>query len=189
MEDRNMSGPAKRKAPKTKRVLGLFGDFDQAFEVIADIRHYKVPGITVDDVTLKSPIEHPEIEDVLGERPCNIPKWAFGGGLFGFCFTFIMLASAQANFLAQPQGGKAVITVPSNIVLAYEMLILFGVLATLTGFILGAKLMRKSEGLYDKSISLDQIGIVIEVADTEFQPLKDIFKKHNVIEVHEESLT
>jgi len=68
---------------KTKRLLGLFGDFDEAFEVIADISRYKVPGLTVDDVTLKSPIEHPEIEDVLGERPSNVPKFAFWGGLFG----------------------------------------------------------------------------------------------------------
>jgi len=184
-----MSGPAKKIVKKTKRVLGLFGDFEQAFEVIADIRHYKVPGITVDDVTLKSPIEHPEIEDVLGERKCNIPKFTFAGGLFGFIFGFLFLASAQANFLAQPQGGKPVITVPSNIVLAYEMMIIFGVLATLTGFILGAKLMRKPKGLYDTAISLDQIGIVIEVSDEEFQPLKDTFKKHKVIEVLEESLT
>ncbi|MBL4747650.1 MAG: DUF3341 domain-containing protein [Magnetovibrio sp.] len=169
-------------------MLGLFGDFEKAFEVIADIRHYKVPGVTVDDITLKSPIEHPEIEDVLGERTCHIPKFSFAGGLFGFCFTFIFLASAQANFLAQQQGGKSIITVPSNIVLAYEMLILFGVLATFTGFILGAKLMRKSEGLYDTAISVDQIGIMIEVADTEYQPLQDVFKKHNVLEVHEESL-
>jgi len=184
-----MSGPAKTIQPKTKRVLGLFGDFDQAFEVIADIRHYKVPGITVEDVTLKSPIEHPEIEEVLGERTCHIPKWSFAGGAFGFCFGFFFLASAQANFLAQPQGGKPIITIPSNIVLAYEMLILFGVLVTLTGFILGARLMRKPSGLYDTAISIDQIGIVIEVGDDEFQPLKDVFTKHNVIEVHEEALT
>jgi len=184
-----MSGPAKKIERKTKRVLGLFGDFDQAFEVIADIRHYKVPGVTVDDVTLKSPIEHPEIEDVLGERPCHIPKYSFVGAAIGFCFGFIFLASAQANFLAQPQGGKPVITIPSNIVLAYEMLILFGVIATLAGFIWSAKLMRKREGLYDAAVTVDQIGIVIEVTDDTFQPMKDLFKKHKVLEVHEESLT
>ena len=174
---------------KTKRVLGLFGDFDEAFEVIADIRRYKVPGLTVDDVTLKSPIEHPEIEDVLGERPSNVPKFAFWGSLFGLVFGFIFLASAQANFLAQPSGGKPIITIPSNIVLAYEMMILFGVLSTLVGFIIGAKLMRKRDGLYDTAITVDQIGIVIEVADEQEQPLKDLFTKHNVIEVHEETLS
>lgn len=183
-----MAGSSKKTVAKTKRVLGLFGDFDQAFEVIADIRRYSVPGLTVDDVTLKSPIEHPEIEDVLGERPSAVPKFAFWGGLFGLVFGFFFLAGAQANFLAQPQGGKPVITIPSNIVLAYEMMILFGVIATLIGFILGAKLMRKAEGLYDTAISVDQIGIVIEVTDDQHQPLKDLFAKHSVIEVREEAL-
>ena len=183
-----MAGSSKKIVAKTKRVLGLFGDFDQAFDVIADIRRYKIPGLSVDDVTLKSPIEHPEIEDVLGERPTDVPKWAFGGAIFGLVGGFFFLAGAQANFLSQPQGGKAVITIPSNIVLAYEMMILFGVLATLVGFILGGKLMRKAEGLYDAAITVDQIGIVIEVSDEQHQPLKDLFAKHNVIEVREEDL-
>lgn len=184
-----MSGGNKKVIVKTKRILGLFGDFDAAFEVIADIRRYKVPGVTVDDVTLKSPIEHPEIEDILGERPTDIPKWSFFGGTFGFVFGFFFLASAQATFLVQPQGGKPVITIPSNVVLAYEMMILFGVIATLIGFIIGARLMRKGEGLYDTAISVDQIGIMIEVTDKQLQPLKDVFAKHKVLEVHEEALT
>ncbi|HEY9164213.1 MAG TPA: quinol:electron acceptor oxidoreductase subunit ActD, partial [Magnetovibrio sp.] len=176
-------------AAKTRRVLGLFGDFDEAFDVIAGIRRYKVPGLTVDDVTLKSPIEHPEIEDVLGERPTDIPKWAFWGGLFGLVFGFFFLAGAQANFLVQPQGGKPVITIPSNVVLAYEMMILFGVLSTLVGFIIGARLMRRAGGLYDTAISVDQIGIVIEVTEDQMQPLHDLFARHNVIEVREEALS
>lgn len=184
-----MSGSTKKTVVKTKRVLGLFGDFDEAFEVIAGIRRYQVPGLTVDDVTLKSPIEHPEIEDVLGERPTDIPKWAFWGSLFGLIFGFFFLASAQANFLVQPQGGKPVITIPSNIVLAYEMLIMFGVLATLVGFIIGARLMRKPKGLYDTAITVDQIGIVIEITDKQYQPLSDLFAQHNVIEMHEEALS
>jgi len=73
--------------------------------------------------------------------------------------------------------------------LAYEMMILFGVLSTLVGFIIGAKLMRKSEGLYDTAITVDQIGIVIEVADEQASPLKDLFAKHNVLEVREEALS
>lgn len=171
------------------RIFGLFADFEQAFEVVAGIRKYEVPGITVDDVRIKSPIEHPEIEDVLGERPTNIPKWAFGGGLFGLVFGFFFLAGAQANFTVQPQGGKPVITIPSNLVLAYEMLILFGVLATLAGFIIGARLMRKRGPFYDKAVSLDQIGIVIEkVDDTQRQQIHDLFAKHRVIDVFEETV-
>jgi len=69
------------------------------------------------------------------------------------------------------------------------MMILFGVISVLIGFIIGARLMRKAEGLYDTAISVDQIGIVIEVTDAQMQPLQDLFAKHNVIEVYEEALS
>ncbi|WP_455216901.1 hypothetical protein, partial [Kaarinaea lacus] len=67
------------KKMKNHRLMGLFSDFDEAFEALSDIRASKVPGVTVDDVTLKSPIEHPEIEEVLGERPVHIQKFTLLG--------------------------------------------------------------------------------------------------------------
>ena len=76
------------------RIMGLFSDFDQAFAAIAAIRAKKVPGVTVDDVTLKSPIEHPEIEEVLGERPAHVPKFTLMGASFGITFGLLMLFSA-----------------------------------------------------------------------------------------------
>ncbi len=168
------------------RVLGLFSDFDQAFAAVADIRDYKVPGISVDAVSLRSPIEHPEVEEVLGERSAPVPKFTLAGALFGITFGFLFLTSAQATFLVQPQGGKAVVPLPSNIVLTYEMLILFGVLFTLTGFLICSGLLRKRDTLYSEKVSLDQVGVLVEVDERQVQPLKDLFQRHNVVEIRDE---
>ncbi len=168
------------------RILALFSNFDEAFAAISDIRHYKVPGISVDDVTVISPIEHPEIEEVLGERPAHVPKFTLMGATFGLTFGFLFLASAQANFLVQPQGGKPVIPLPSNFVLTYEMLILFGVLFTLTGFLIGAGLLRKRKSLYSEKVSLDQVGIELEVEEKYIEPLKELFNQHQALEIREE---
>ncbi len=176
-----------RKTPK-KKLLGLFGDFEQAIKVIVDIRQYEVPGVTVDNITIKSPIEHPEIEEILGERPCHVSKFTLSGALFGLIFGAFFLAAAQANFLIQPQGGKPVITVTSNLVLIYEMLILFGMLATFVGFLFGAGLLRKRSTLDDEMISLDQVGIVVEVEDQNIDPVMALFKKHHVLEVRDREL-
>ena len=148
---------------KKGRILGLFSNFDEAFRAVSDIRMHKVTGVTVDDVTVISPIEHPEIEEVLGERPAHVPKFTLCGATFGLTFGFLFLASAQATFLVQPQGGKPVIPLPSNFVLTYEMLILFSVLFTVVGFILGARLVRRRKSLYSEKVSLDQVGIELEV--------------------------
>ncbi len=172
---------------KKYRVLGLFSDFEEAFAAIADIRQYKVPGVSVDDVRLMSPIEHPEIEEVLGERPAHVPKFTLAGAIFGITFGFLFLASAQANFLVQPQGGKPVVPLPSNIVLTYEMLILFGVIFTVISFLtLSGLLFGKKEKLYSEKIAVDQIGIIMELDEDTFEPLKALFRQHKVLEIREE---
>ena len=56
-------------------VMGLFSDFEEAFNVLSEIRESHVVGVSIDDVILKSPIEHPEIEEVLGRRPVHIQKF------------------------------------------------------------------------------------------------------------------
>jgi len=167
-------------------VMGLFSNFEEAFSTISEIRDHAVPGVTVDDVTLKSPIEHPEIEEVLGDRGSAVPKFSLFGAIFGAIFGFLFLASAQATFLVQPQGGKAVVTVPSNIVLSYEMLILFGVLSTVAGFLINARLMSKRHPLYSEKVSLDQIGVMLDLDEKQVNPVKELFKKHKVLEIREE---
>ena len=168
------------------RIMGLFSDFEKAFAAIADIRANKIPGVSVDDVTLKSPIEHPEIEEVLGERPSHVPKFTLMGAVFGMTFGFLMLASAQATFLVQPQGGKAVVPLPSNLTLTYEMLILFGVLFTLASFLISARMLRKRDNLYSEMVSLDQVGVLLEVEEKNVQALKSLFQQHKVVEIREE---
>jgi hypothetical protein len=170
-------------------VMGLFSDFDEAFAAIADIRDSKIPNVSVDDVTLKSPIEHPEIEEVLGERPVHIQKVTLFGAIFGVTFGFFFLAGAQASFLIQPQGGKAIVPLPSNFVLMYEMLIFFAVWGTVISFILLSGLLRKRHSLYSENVSLDQVGILIEVSDDNLGAVKDLFKGHKAVEIREEVLT
>jgi hypothetical protein len=167
-------------------VMGLFNDFEEAFNVLSEIRESRVVGVGIDDVTLKSPIEHPEIEEVLGKRPVHIQKFTLFGALFGVTFGFFFLSGAQATFLVQPQGGKAVVPLPSNFVLMYEMLIFFGVWITFFSFLFLSGLFRKRHSLYSEKISLDQVGILLELDDTTIGPIKDLFNRHKVAEIREE---
>jgi len=171
------------------RMLALFSDFEEAHATIADIRRNAVPGLTVDNVTMKSPIEHPDVEEVLGDRPVHVQKFTLFGALFGLCFGFVFLAGAQATFLVQPQGGKPVIPLPSNFVLMYEMLIFFGVWMTFFSFLFLSGLFRKKPAIYSEMISLDQIAIMLEVDDSLAQSVRDLFSKHKVLEIREEAVS
>jgi hypothetical protein len=168
------------------RMMGLFSDFNEAHNAIAEIRRNEVPGITVDDITMKSPIEHPEVEEVLGERPVHIQKFSLFGAVFGVTFGFLFLAGAQATFLVQPQGGKPVVPLPSNFVLMYEMLIFFGVWLTFFSFIFLSGLFKKRTALYSEKISLDQVAIIAEIDESITEQMENLFKKHKVLEIREE---
>lgn len=168
------------------RVMALFSDFDEAFKAVSDIKAGKAPGVSIDDVTLKSPIEHPEIEEVLGPRPIYVQRFTFVGAVFGLVFGFFFLASAQASFLVQPQGGKPVIPLPSNFVLMYEMLIFFGVWTTVFAFLLLAGLLRKKGTMYSEKVSLDQIGVMIDVDERNLDGLKNLFNEHKALEIRQE---
>lgn len=171
---------------KKYRIMGLFSNFREAFKVVDEIKVGKLSGVSLDNVSTMSPIEHPEIDEVLGNRPSPVPKFTLVGALFGMTFGFLFLASAQATFLVQPQGGKPVIPIPANIVLSYEMLILFGVLFTLAGFLISARMFTKRPAIYSEKVGVDQIGIVIELDEKGYEPAKSFLQSHGVLEIREE---
>ena len=171
---------------KKYRIMGLFKNFREAFKLVEEIGASKLPGVSIDDVTTMSPIEHPEIDEILGDRRSQVPKFTLTGALFGITFGFLFLASAQANFLVQPQGGKAVIPLPSNIVLTYELMILFSVLFTVVGFLITARMLTKRAGIYSENVGINQIGIVLELDESKLDAAKSLFKEHQVVEIREE---
>ncbi len=164
-------------------MLALFSDFDQASEAIRDLKSSNFEGFKLDDVTLKSPIEHPEIEELLGKRPVYVRIFTFFGALFVPLLGFLFVASSQATFLLQPKGGKPVIPLPPNFVLTYEFFILGGVYMTVLGFFISAKLPMKRNKLYNARVSEDQIGILIKAEDAIMPAIKDLFTRHNPLEI------
>ena len=170
------------------RLLAMFKDFEDSFACIDSIKADKLPGVHVDNVTMLSPIEHPDIDEVLGPRPINIQKFTFIGALFGVTFGFFFLSSAQASFLVQPQGGKPVVPFPSNFVLMYEMLIFFGVWTTVFTFLGLSGLLRKRDSLYSEKVTVDEIGLIVEVEDHQLEQTRAFFKDHMSLEIREEKV-
>lgn len=171
---------------KKKRILALYSNFAEAMAVISDVRSHKVPGVSVDDITVISPIEHPELVELLGDRPSHVRKFTVCGATFGIVFGFLFLASSQASFLVQPQGGKPVIPIPSNIVLTYEMMIMFSVLFTLAGLLITARLLRPRKMPYSEKVTVDQVGIELELEEKYIEPIKRLFTDHRALEIREE---
>jgi hypothetical protein len=171
----------------TKRILGLFDDFDAASAALDELRKANLPYLRWEDVTIKSPIEHPDVEAVLGVRPILVRRWTLLGALLGGSLGFMGIATAQGNFFSQLKGGKPIIPLPPDFVLTYEMLILGGVYITVLGFLVCAGLpTRMRSELYNAKVSEDQIGVMIKCNAHCAEEIRAIFNRHGVLSVQEE---
>ena len=171
----------------TKRILGLFNDFDQASAALRELRDANLPYLDWNDVTIKSPIEHPDVEDVLGVRSIPIRSYTLVGALLGGSLGFLGIATSQGNFFSQLKGGKPIIPLPPDFVLTYEMLILGGVYITVLGFLICAGLPhRVKSDLYDVKVSEDQVGVMVKANAHCITEVRKIFESHKVLSMQEE---
>lgn len=169
-------------------MLALYNNFDEAEAVVKELRHSEIKGFkAADDMVIKSPIEHPEVEEFLGEKPVKVQWFTLFGATCGGLLAFWLIAGSQGNFYAQMKGGKPIVPLPPDFVLTYEMFILGGVYITVLGFLICAGLPARRSPLYSAKVSEDQIGILVKADDGNAGMLRDIFTKHKALEIQEEA--
>ncbi len=168
-------------------ILALFNNFEDAEAAIFELRAADIKGFNFDDLTLKSPIEHPEVENILGKRSTNVGWFTLSGAVMGGLLGFFLISGAQANFFAQMKGGKPIVPLPANFVLTYEMFILGGGFISVLGFLICAGLPAKRSALYSAKVSEDQIGILIKADASAMAKIKKVFTDHEALEIQEEA--
>lgn len=173
---------------KTHRLFALFSNFDEVRKAILEIKAMDLKEGGIKFLRMNSPVPHPELEEVIGARPVYVQRFTLIGALTGALFGFLLAAWAQASFAVQPQGGKPVIPIPPDLVITFEFTVLFGVLSTLLGFFVGARLPSKGDALYSHKISTDQVGLLVEVPDPHYRRVKNILTRHKAREIMEETV-
>ena len=163
--------------------LALFSDFHEAALAIAALRQSHIRGFKMADVTLKSPIEHPECAAELGHRPVYIQLFSALGAALGAGLGFLLISSAQANFLRQQRGGFPIVPIPPNMVITYELFILTSVFFTVIACVVFWKLPGRRSRLYNVDISVDKIGLLVKSEPEAVAPIKEIFSRHHALEI------
>ncbi len=171
-----------------RHLLALFSNFDEAEAVVQELRAVNLKGFDADkDMIVKSPIEHPEVEEFVGDKPVYVQWFTLVGALTGGLLAFTLISASQGNFFAQLKGGKPIVPFPPNFVLTYEMFILGGVYISVLGFLICAGLPARRSPLYSAKVSEDQIGILVQADESASSSLKSIFTKHQALEIQEEA--
>jgi large-conductance mechanosensitive channel len=172
---------------KKSHILALFNDFEEAAHAIAALRESRLKGFRMQDVTLKSPIDHPECAAELGERPVYIQLFSLMGAVLGSSLGFLAISSAQSNFLRQPRGAFPIVPVPPNMVITYELFILTAVFFTIIACYVVFAIHAQKNRLYSVAISVDKIGILVKADPDAIAGIRDVFTRYHALEISESS--
>ncbi len=139
-------------------------------------------------VTLFSPVplgHEPEYHNI-AQRHNYIRYFTLFGGVTGFIFGVVLTLGTAAMYVL-PRGGKPIFAATPTLLLAYEMSILVGVIMTLLGFFVIARLPNLGKGrLYEPIVNVDGFGLLVEgIREDMYEEVEEILREFGAEEVKE----
>ncbi|MFZ5515009.1 MAG: DUF3341 domain-containing protein [Candidatus Zhuqueibacterota bacterium] len=153
---------------RVKSVYSDYGKFIAALKLLAT-----KSGL---DMEVFSPMPLHDVEKILPQKPSPVRWFTFVGGLLGMSigFGFPIYTVLQWPLIT---GGKPVVTIQVFIIIAFELLILFGAIFTLIGLLITARLPRGKLANYDTRFSENSFGMIIRTDPANVAELRDILKQ------------
>ncbi|MBI2158889.1 MAG: DUF3341 domain-containing protein [Candidatus Rokubacteria bacterium] len=164
----------------TETVLGVFAYVDTTVRALEELR-----AKGYHDLTVYTPVPVHEIEDVLErDRPVSrVRLFTLIGGLTGTVSGFL-LTIWSALVWGLTTGGKPVVSIPPFVVIAFELTILFGGLATLIGMVVLGRLPRLTPSpTFDPRFTNDRFGVAVHCATGRGGSVREILRGAGAEEV------
>ncbi len=167
-------------AATTETVLGVFAHVDTTVRALEDLR-----AKGYHDFTVYTPVPVHEIEDVVErDRPVSgVRLFTLIGGLTGTVSGFLLTIWSAMKW-GIVTGGKPIASIPPYVVIAFELTILFGGLATVIGMIILGRLPRlRPSATYDPRFSNDRFGVAVHCAPDRGRSVRDILRAAGAEEI------
>jgi hypothetical protein len=170
-------------AATTETILGVFAHVDTTVRALEGL---KAKGYH--DLTVYTPIPVHEIEDIVErDRPVSrVRVFTLLGGLTGLASAWILTAWTSLKW-SLIVGGKAPMLVPVSppyVVIMFEMMILFGGIATLIGMVaLGRLPQLRPSPTFDPRFTNDRFGVAVHCAPERSTSVREILRAAGAEEV------
>jgi ActD protein len=140
------------------RVLGVFAHVDTTVDAIRQLR---AKGFS--DLTVYTPVPIEEIEEEMekGRALSKVRLFSIAGALTGTATAFFLTIWTSQKW-ELITGGKAPVSIPPFIIIAFELSILLCGIATLLSVLVLGKLPKLSPSpTYDPRFTLDRFGVAV----------------------------
>jgi hypothetical protein len=139
------------------RYLGVFQEVDTAVRAIEELR-----AAGMRDLETYSPLPQHDLEHALHRPQSPVRLFTLVGGLTGAATGFALPIWTSLDW-PLITGGMPIVAIPAYVVPAFELMILFGALATVVGLFINARLGPPIRGLaYHPSFSAGHFGVLVD---------------------------
>jgi Protein of unknown function (DUF3341) len=162
-------------------VLAAFAELDSTVEAIQDLRKKNFS-----DITVFTPTPRHELEEVLESPPSGVRKFTLAGGLLGVTFGY-WIAIWISDYWPLVVGGKPVASWVPYTIIGFEIMVLFGSLATVFGMFALSRIPRLTMTVgYDPRFSHGDYGIWVVAGAERAGEAADLLRSHGALEVRNE---
>jgi hypothetical protein len=164
-------------------VIGAFADEEECIEAVHALAHagYRKPRVF-------SPIPCAKLLAALGHTKSPVRAIVLCGGIIGALSGFA-LTIGTSLYWPHYVGGKPIVSLTPFVIIAFELMILFGALSGLTGFfgLVRFPRLESAEGFLP-SFSGDRFGIAVACTDADRSKVETLLRNAGAEEVVRESV-
>jgi molybdopterin-containing oxidoreductase family membrane subunit len=163
-------------------VLGRFSELDSTVDAIDEVKRQP----RVEDIQVFTPILSHEIEEAVGGSESPVRRWTLIGGFLGATFGY-WIAVWTSDYWPLVVGGKAIATWVPFTILAFEVMVLIGSLATVAGMFVNSGIPKLTATVgYDPRFSEGDFGVYVDVPADQARAVEDALRRNGATEVRRE---
>lgn len=164
---------------------GLMASFDYLDSAVSAIKKLRQDGF--EEITAFAPYPEHHIEEALGYGNSPVRMFTLVGGLTGAAtgFAFTIFTAMDWPLVT---GGKPIVSIPAYVVIAFEMTILFGVLATVIGVLWNMRVPDiKSHVVYDPQFTAGRFGVYVTAPQDRMAAARAILEANEPAELQDDA--
>ena len=153
---------------------GILASFDYLDSAVEAIEALRKAGFKKKSIQAYAPVPEHDLEHAMGYGQSPVRVFALVGALTGTATGFALSIFTSMSW-PMVVGGKPIVSIPAFVVIAFELTILFGALATVIGLFINARLPHRQRiVVYNPEFSADRFGIFVPVEDDKVEEAEEV---------------